>query len=1058
MPLDPFDPFGDPLAPRRRVSPFTTEEETSLLGNLLEGSLGGLAYLGKLADKTFGSRAVRGVLGGNTRELASVLPFSDTLGITRESDIVKGTDLLGQLGVITPGDDSIENEIAGFGAELLTDPSMFVGAAVPRAVLGATRRGSNFAARNLGSGLEAVSGVNPYTFAGRQLDKARLAANTAFDTSVAETTTQFGQDLARSTYTPKLNAGRQAVEDAFASGLTGLDEYAVRLGRDRAKLLEFNTALTGNAELPGNAADAARLAALGYNPTEVSEILAIGNKVAADTRATLGQGQKVGAVSKELFDIPKWAAEANQVALDAGQPIPFPDFFKTQYFPRSAAEWGLGGDFTRGQRDRLSGVSPFQTARREELLGVPGGINRVNELVRDPSLSGLTRTKSDLAVEGELLKMMTGHTPGVTPPPSWAGTPWGDAAWAGAQAQAREMSNFLKSLPPEAQQHGLYNMDFLGNARARRLEQARVNASAETVLEGLSPARGVVDDAANIQARGQRPVSVADILQKTGLTHVDAATGNPVALELLSNAHGNSISAMKNLAVSEDVAADMLRMGQAWKVPESVAPVVDFWDRTVALFKGSLTSPFPAFHVRNAISGMFNMWRAGVLSWDASTSMLNVLRGGRISDDVAARIFPGMAADEATLRFREMLIANNVSFTRAGQVGERVGAGAPVARGGLQPGLLPEVGAAKARPFTQDAGQFLGGYVPEKGRVAEQLNPLRTRGVLGEESAFIPAERGEKLGNTVEDWIRGSHFLGELLRGSDPAAAKLSTMKYQIDYGDLTQFEQNVMRRIFPWYTFSRKNLPPLLEDLATNPAKVTGALRFASGIREPGEFVPPYIAEGASVPIPGAEDGQRRYISSFGLPFEDEAVKTLGAVAQGDTRRVFQQLFGMAQPFVKLPAELATGTQMYSGRRLDDLRPYEFSTLGGLLPDDVARRISQVIANTPASRAGSTVDKLLDERKGLGPTLANTLTGVRVTDVDIEKVKDPIARDVLQELLRGQPGVKVREDVYVPKANLAGMSPEDLKIYDMLTEIEKRQLERARLVKAREKEAKAGR
>jgi hypothetical protein len=211
-------------------------------------------------------------------------------------------------------------------------------------------------------------------------------------------------------------------------------------------------------------------------------------------------------------------------------------------------------------------------------------------------------------------------------------------------------------------------------------------------------------------------------------------------------------------------------------------------------------------------------------------------------------------------------------------------------------------------------------------------------------------KQGEKLGSAVEDWIRGSHFLGAKLRGMTDAEAKLSTMKYQIDYGDLTQFEANVMKRLFPWYTFSRKNLPPLLSDLAENPGKVTSALRVASGVREPGEFVPPYVAEGASVPIPGAPEGQRRYISSFGLPFEDEAVKTLGAVAQGDVRRTFQQLFGMAQPFVKLPAELATGTQMYSGRQLQDLQPYEFATLGGLLPEDVARQASQVIANTPAS------------------------------------------------------------------------------------------------------------
>jgi hypothetical protein len=93
----------------------------------METSLGGLAYIGKLADKTFGGRAVRGLLGGKPQEALSVLPFSDTLGLTNERDTVQGTDLLSQAGLVTRGDDSWENMLAGFGAEVALDPSTYLG-------------------------------------------------------------------------------------------------------------------------------------------------------------------------------------------------------------------------------------------------------------------------------------------------------------------------------------------------------------------------------------------------------------------------------------------------------------------------------------------------------------------------------------------------------------------------------------------------------------------------------------------------------------------------------------------------------------------------------------------------------------------------------------------------------------------------------------------------------------------------------------------------------------------------------------------------------------------
>jgi len=417
-----------------------------------------------------------------------------------------------------------------------------------------------------------------------------------------------------------------------------------------------------------------------------------------------------------------------------------------------------------------------------------------------------------------------------------------------------------------------------------------------------------------------------------------------------------------------------------------------------------------------------------------------------LSQSTVNKLFPGQAAQEATEKFREMLIANNVSFVRAGRVGETLGV-EPISRQGLLPGDLPPVGAAQPRSLKDDLINYAKGFVPEKGKLWQQANPFesltRPAGV-GPRSQFTPIVQGEKAGNTAEDWIRGTHFLGGMLKDMTPAEAKLSTMKYQIDYSDLTQFEKHVMRRVFPWYTFTRHNLPPLLEDMVTNPGKVTPAIRLVGGTREPDQFAPAYIGEGASIPVPGAPEGQQRYISSFGLPIEDEGVKAIGSILRGDTQRSLQTLLGMANPFIKAPIEQATGRQLFSGRRLDELQPSTVGSLGGLLPDEIARGATQVIANSPAGRAAGVVDKLLDPRKTIGETLVNLGSGVQLTDVNVPVQQDIAAREFLKGQLIGTPNIRTREEVYSPVNQRPNLTPEQMYALALLQGADQRVRQRA--------------
>ena len=93
----------------------------------MSGILDALGYVGDSLDK-LGGRPTRGLLGGHSRELASIIPFSDRLGITDPNDLVSGRDLTDKFGLTRKGDTGLASHALGFGAEALLDPTNLIGA------------------------------------------------------------------------------------------------------------------------------------------------------------------------------------------------------------------------------------------------------------------------------------------------------------------------------------------------------------------------------------------------------------------------------------------------------------------------------------------------------------------------------------------------------------------------------------------------------------------------------------------------------------------------------------------------------------------------------------------------------------------------------------------------------------------------------------------------------------------------------------------------------------------------------------------------------------------
>jgi len=97
-----------------------------------------------------------------------------------------------------------------------------------------------------------------------------------------------------------------------------------------------------------------------------------------------------------------------------------------------------------------------------------------------------------------------------------------------------------------------------------------------------------------------------------------------------------------------------------------------------------------------------------------------------------------------------------------------------------------------------------------------------------------PMKLGREFGVMIEDNSRIATFLDRLAKGEDFEDASRAVRKYLFDYTELTEFEKKVMRRIFPFYTWSRKNIPLQIQNVLRQPRKYQAWAKGQRAFMEP--------------------------------------------------------------------------------------------------------------------------------------------------------------------------------------------------------------------------------
>lgn len=1039
---------SDLAAPR-----LSDEERDSILSTIGRRSVSGLGYVADLLDKFTGSRALRGVIGGEPRELLSILPGSDVFGITDPSDIVRGKDIVG-----SNNPDTWSDDIAGFALEVLLDPTLpFTGflkgglsaagklaksAGALDDVVGGVSRAASRAGEFVGPRQAAMQQTLRRALDDPQIPGGNIALRRKLEGTGQRLTDDLldmpiGGNLAYGVpfgapagvvgraggVGEKVARGMDIVGDVIRHG--GRSTGGGRVGQIAgsvspvplgARLLDATVRgrVTTQAQeasrrmsrvMPEHRASALRpvfeatqaIDDVGVDPTDLRGMF----EGTVPTPANLRQPIQV--VREAMEDA------RQRLGLQGGRDIELDDDY-VQYFARFLTGEG------RHKAGRIFDSSdPSQIGREEILKNIRGGTNAINKIATDPVLSGSRRKlQPGQQWPAEQMRQYLNDNYGQASPNDIIGVRDDESMTALARWFADLDPKHAEEAVPVFGNHPLID------ARSHLMAREEAIAANDAVLDAIAQFRGADPNG----------VRVDKLLSDVKL--------DERALSNLSRRTGVSIDELRASTVPADVADDLTRMREFFRAPQEAGDFMRKVDSITNLFKAGVLT-WPARYVRDLVSGQVQNNIIGEFSVESLKAAKGIING--TWSGVSAIKYPLIRGELRRLGMRP-------TETNARKVLQRHIAEMELI--GSRQAPQAQIGTPEGVKTLADLTHQLPGHDPLTLRAAARhlktgtKNPLDIRGVGGRtETEFGPAAMGNDIGVYTDTLNRLAPYLKQLERGVNPFAARAKVMAAQVDYSAraLTPTERAVMKRLAPFYSFTRGIVPFTLRELTQDPSgRLAQAVRGTARLRGDEDFTPEHISQSLAIPVPGAPEGFSRYLTGMGLMHEDPLSLFRPGQTVGDTvSGTLGEFLGRANPLAKAPIELATDRQLFTGREMKDLD----SPVGRILsntgvyehPPAVPLLIDQVLANSPLARALSSARTATDTRKGVPAKALNLLTGMRLSDVDTEKSRGIALREALEDILRAQTNARQYTSLYARDEDVARMDPYERMLYQMYQE-----------------------
>lgn len=245
-----------------------------------------------------------------------------------------------------------------------------------------------------------------------------------------------------------------------------------------------------------------------------------------------------------------------------------------------------------------------------------------------------------------------------------------------------------------------------------------------------------------------------------------------------------------------DVAASAEKFMRHTIDNEEIGKVAQVYDDIQGWFKASVTSIWPAFHGRNALSNLFLMYSdIGMESINPLTHVKaakildnervlwnlheEYLRGNIKLEDVNRHLTQTVFTDRSGYKWsfgemRRVLIDNIVAFHPRNL------------------GMVDQV-----RFGVDEVGEITHKLAPSGPKDKALVYWAKYSPLSRSNKAF---ELGFKVGQTIEDQCRVVAFLANLNRTGDPLLAAERVKFALFDYANISDFERNFLRRIVPFY------------------------------------------------------------------------------------------------------------------------------------------------------------------------------------------------------------------------------------------------------------------
>lgn len=354
----------------------------------------------------------------------------------------------------------------------------------------------------------------------------------------------------------------------------------------------------------------------------------------------------------------------------------------------------------------------------------------------------------------------------------------------------------------------------------------------------------------------------------------------------------------------------------------------------------------PTFAMNNLTGNISNMWLSGINTTEQAKYMPEAYKIVTNGPDLLARRLMGETLSEADNKIADL-------YEKLAKEGFGKKANA----------------ATKLQDFPESIAKYLKG----------DRSPSTIKEVMVDGIPYLNAKQNELFDTMSRAVI--------MLKGiDDPSYLRRlgvdnygdAIRKVMFDPNELTEFEQKYMKRFIPFYTFAKKNLAFQIDNLGKNGSRYHKLMKTMEGLQKSAtgdneENMAQYLKNNLYVPIPGlGEDGSYKVFRAQ-LPFGNLLEMADNPISG---------LVNMAGPAVKLPYELATGVNSFTGQPIEKFEgqmstniPFMTkkaehilgSTTGLDVPLKNINRVYQGISDTMAEGG--------DIFEGIGQGALNTIT-----------------------------------------------------------------------------------